>query len=62
MTKMSLSLYDFWKKNYDILYAESHNLTSGYHNMTIRCHNLFRKEKIFSSFKILNEKIKLKGL
>ena len=45
------------KKNYTILYAESHNLTTRCHNMTTRYHNFFRKEEIFLSFKISNKKI-----
>ena len=56
--KMSFPLYDFWKKNYDILCAGSQDLTVGCHYMVTEYHNFFQKRSIFV---IQNFKYKLKN-
>ena len=43
-------------------YVESHNFNAEYHNISTKCYNFFRKKGIFSSFKILNEKVELRIL
>ena len=43
-------------------YVESHNFNTGCHNISTKCYNFFKKEGIFSSLKILNEKVELRIL
>ena len=62
MTKIFFSLYDFLKKNYDILCTGSNNLTVKNCNMITEYHNFFIRREIFSSFKISNEKAELQIL
>ena len=38
--------------------AESHNFNAGCHNISTECHNFFERG-VFSSTKILNEKVEL---
>ena len=52
MTKISLPFLMISRGQIMIFCAKGYNLTVG-------CHNFFRRREIFSSFKILNEKIEL---
>ena len=59
--KILFYLYDFLR-NYDTMCAGSHNLITKCHNITTGCYNFFKIGEIFSSFKILNAKVKLWAL
>ena len=54
--KKNPSLFITFYEKIMIFYVKSYNFTIGYHNITVRCYNFLRKERVFLLFKILNKK------